>query len=46
MEDELFRGGKRAWIIFGFFYVITIEGRDAQENVMFYSPQKKFDQSN
>ena len=27
-------------------YILTIEGRDARENVMFYPSRKTFDQSN
>ena len=28
-----------------YFHIIIVEGRDAQENAMFYPPKKTFDQS-
>ena len=28
------------------FYIITIEGRDAQDNAMFYPPKETFDPLN
>ena len=46
MENELFRKKKWAWVIFWNLKSKTIDERDAQEKVVFYSIKRTFTHSN